>query len=288
MIRCLRSYIKNEAPDVVISFMGMANKRMLIATRRLNVAKIVSVRNDPNKEYGSTLLHKLIARYLFNKADCVVLQTTDAARYFGKKIRSKSNIILNPISDRFYKKSYDPNDKNIISVGRLEPQKNYKLLIEAFAIIAEDFPNHNLIIYGEGYQKDELARDIYRHNLEGRVFLPGNQNNVEDVLSKAKLFVLSSDYEGLPNALMEAMAVGVPVISTDCPCGGPKELTQGGKTGLLTDCGNSELLAEKIRNVLNMTTDQLLELSDKEKTRASEFSLDVIMKQWETCIENSI
>ena len=98
-------------------------------------------------------------------------------------------------------------------------QKNQKLLIEAFSKIAKEFPDENLVIYGEGELRDTLETQSKKLGLEGRVKLPGTTTNVAEKLSSAKVFVLSSDYEGMPNALMEAMTVGVPVISTDCPCG---------------------------------------------------------------------
>lgn len=247
----LRRLVKEEKPDVVLSFLGHPNKRMLLATLGLKVKRVVSVRNDPTKEYGATGISRWFARSLFALADGCVFQTEDAASYFPQSIRERSKIIMNPLDEQFFSVCRADNPKNIITVGRLMPQKNHKLLIEAFSKIAEEFPDEDLIIYGDGPLRAELSQLCETLKIQKRVKLPGTIQNVADVLAQAKLFVLSSDHEGMPNALMEAMAAGVPCISTDCPCGGPRMLIQNEKQGILVKCGDVDMLAESMKTLLS-------------------------------------
>ena len=275
----LRSLIKREAPDVVLSFLGGPNIRMLVAAVGLKVKKIVSVRNDPNKEYGTNPLKKAFVRKLFARADGCVFQTEDAAQYFSPKARAKSVIIYNPVAESFLGVNRAEDSKNIITVGRMSPQKNHLLLINAFAEIADEFPDERLIIYGDGPLREVLKKRVKELRLEERVLMPGNILNVEEALSKAKAFVLSSDYEGMPNALMEAMAAGVPCISTDCPCGGPRMLIQNEVQGMLVPCRAKEALANALRKVISDIEYQRM-ASKAAKKRAADFMPDKVFEQW--------
>ncbi|MCI9388622.1 MAG: glycosyltransferase family 4 protein [Lachnospiraceae bacterium] len=249
----LRQLLVVNRPDLLISFMAEPNFRSIIATRFLKTKVIVSVRNDPSKEYPTKIMW-FLANLLFKKADGIIFQTQDAKDCFNKIIQERSEIISNQVNSIFYSTMRAERTRNIITVGRLTAQKNHKILIEAFDIIKSRI-NDNLIIYGEGPAREELERMIKEKGLGDRVFLPGNVSNIENHLAAAKLFVLSSDYEGMPNALMEAMAVGVPCISTDCPCGGPRMLIEDGVNGLLVPVDDKEALDHAL---LLLLTDERL------------------------------
>ena len=221
-IRGLRQILKENKPDSLVSFMGEPNFRSIVACFGLKIKTVISVRNDPAKEYDS-LLFRFLAKTLFCLADYAVFQTEDAQHWFPKSIQNKSCVILNPVANVFFDTCYDGERHNIVTTGRLVPQKNHKLLIKAFARIADKIED-NLYIYGEGFLRAELERLISELKMEKRIFLPGAVKNVPETIKTAKLFVLSSDFEGMPNSLMEAMALGIPCVSTDCPCGGPKML----------------------------------------------------------------
>ena len=281
----LRRIAKAEKPDVMLSFLGKPNKRLLLATVGLQSKKIVSVRNDPLKEYGKSIFNKIIANTLFSFADGVVFQTEDAMKYFNKSIREKSTIILNPVSQSFFDTEWIGQSKTIITCGRLEKQKNHRLLINAFAQIAEQYSDYDLIIYGEGPLRAELEDLCSELGLQNRVYLPGNTDKIPMLIQQSSVFVLSSDFEGMPNALMEALAEGAPCISTDCPCGGPKVLIQDGINGLLTDCGNDSMLAEKIRFLLG-NTEQAKKLGDAARELSNEFLPEIIYRKWEDYLFN--
>lgn len=276
----LRKLVKKENIDVIVSFMGPPNYRMLLATIGLKIRKVVSVRNDPYREYGYGY-RKVVAKTIFHLTDACVFQTNDAKQYFSKSVQSKSKVIFNPVNEKFYKVCWQPTEKSIAVVGRLQEQKNPLLALEAFASIADEFPEYKLVYYGDGDLKDEIIRKAAIRNLENRVMLYGKVSDIENYLAKSDIYVLSSNYEGMPNALMEAMAVGVPCIATDCPCGGPRSLIQDEKQGLLVPCRNANVLANTMRELLK--NEKLRrEMSLAERKRANEFAPDIIFKQWES------
>ncbi len=277
-IRQIRKLIKKEHADVVLSFLGKQNIRMLIATIGLKCRKCISVRNDPKMEYGQTRVKKTIANLIIGMADLCVFQTSDAKKYFNKKIQNRSVIIRNPIDDKFFKIGRPAVVKNIVTVGRLEPQKNHKLLIDAFYAINESISGEKLLIYGKGSLKKELKEYIGKLGMSDRILLMGETSNVERELAKAKVFVLSSDYEGMPNALMEAMAVGLTCISTDCPCGGPKELIEDGKNGFLVPRGDSVRMSEKILLAVNGPDVSIIAKSAK--ISMEQYNMVDVLKKW--------
>ena len=277
----LRRLLKNEQPDVVLSFLGRPNLRLLIASIGLSPRKVVSVRNDPAHEYGAGFLHKCCARLLFRLADGCVFQTPDAMRYFPKSVWRRSAVILNPVDTRFFQAHDLAEAQNlIVSVGRMEPQKNQRMLIEAFLRVAGDFPDAELVLYGDGPMRKELECMRDSSEYRDRIFLPGTVDDVADKLRTAKIFALTSDYEGLPNALMEAMASGLACISTDCPCGGPRLLIQNEKQGVLIPCGDAKKLESALRCLLE-NAKLCNELGRGASDRAAAFRPEPVYVQWE-------
>ncbi len=281
-IKKLRALCKSEKPDILISFMQEPNFRAMIATRGLPVKTLVSVRNDPNKEYAGKL-GWFVGKVLLPMADGCVFQTGDAQKWFPKRLQKKSEIIYNAVKEEFYSVERKPIRGEIVTCGRLTEQKNHKLLLNAFAEVVKQHPYAMLKIYGEGTLRDALQEQIHTMGLQDKAFLMGSTNDVGKALQTADLFVLSSDYEGMPNALMEAMAAGVPCISTDCPCGGPRELFAEELSDKLVQCGNVEELAEKICKALETAENGM-----KEKNRAEIFKPDRVNQTWKNYIDRLI
>ena len=277
LIRKLRKLLKTEKPDIIVSFMAEPNFRTLIAARGLNVKTIVSIRNDPNKEYPN-FIYRFLAKHLYKKADGIVFQTEDAQKWFPKSIQKKSKIIFNQVDEVFYNTIYNGERHDIVTTGRLVAQKNHKMLIRAFAAIADKISD-NLIIYGEGELRGELESLIAELHLENRVFLPGSTKNVADTIKSAKLFVLSSDYEGMPKSLMEAMALGIPCISTDCPCGGPRMLLKNHSNECLSDVNDFEKFSQKIYFLISNLGKSLI-IGQDLKNYAGLFSPDKVFLEW--------
>lgn len=241
LVKSLRKVLKEEKPDILISFMAEPNYRAIVASAGLKHKVIISIRNDPNREYPN-ILNRFLAKTLFRLADGIVFQTEDAKKWFPKTIQKKSRIIFNQVDEVFYHTLYDGLRHDIVTTGRLTAQKNHKMLIRAFAQIA-DHVTDKLFIYGEGELRGELESLIAELHMQNRIFLPGSTKNVAETIKSAKLFVLSSDYEGMPNSLMEAMALGIPCISTDCPCGGPRELFARSEYCLLVPVNDENKMA---------------------------------------------
>lgn len=274
----LRKICKEEKPDILISFMEEPNFRAILATRGLPVKTLVSVRNDPNKEYAGKI-GQFVGKVLLPMADGCVFQTSDAQKWFPERLQKKSRIIYNAVKEEFYQVERTPVRGEIVTCGRLTEQKNHKLLIDAFAEVQKIYPFATLKIYGEGVLREKLQNQIESLNLNEKVFLMGATNDVAKALQTADLFVLSSDYEGMPNALMEAMAAGVPCISTDCPCGGPRELFGEDASDKLVPCNNSAQLSEAICCVFDGAEHNVVE-----KKHAEAFRPDRVNAMWEKYI----
>lgn len=275
----LRKLIKLEQPDIVVAFMAEPNFRAIIASLGLKNKVLVSVRNDPSREYPDSV-KRVLAKKLYTLADGVVFQTEDAKKWFPCKIQKNSQIIYNQVDEIFYNVPPVQKRCNIVTMGRLTAQKNHKMLIRAFASIADQISD-NLIIYGEGELRGELEALVTELHMENRIFLPGVISNVVGTIASAKLFVLSSDYEGMPNALLEAMAMGIPCISTDCPCGGPRMLFGELLADRLCACGDEKELGNKIVKLILQSAN-----GENEKKISEQFRPERIFRKWEEYIKN--
>mgnify|MGYP002548617160 FL=1 len=247
----MRKLIKNIRPYFTITMFAPMYIVTYFAQLGLGVPQIVSERNDPKRFAGKELVKRLY-QFLLKRADGIVFQTNEAASYYYKSKNNKSIIIYNPI---IKKELPDVNTDNrlgrVINIGRLHPQKNQKMLIDAFIKLHHVFEEYKLDIYGAGELSEYLTDYISENNATGYISLKGTTNDVLGELNKSELFVLSSDFEGMPNTLIEAMCMGVPSISTDCPCGGPREIIENGENGILVPVGDSDSLFEAMKKVLS-------------------------------------
>jgi len=237
----LKECIKQLNSDIVISFTAGVSIYVLLARILLPFKIIVSERNDPNLDPKSKVLRK-VRNILYNLSDGFVFQTPDAKDYFSKKVQGRSEVIGNPVKPNLPKPFLELRSKRIVATGRLEPQKNYPLLLETFAKFREKYPDYSLDIYGEGALKEQLEQMSYDLDIAQSVKFKGVVDNWHEKSLDASMYILSSEYEGMPNALMEAMAIGLPCISTNCPCGGPSLLIQHEKNGLLTPVNDKNSL----------------------------------------------
>lgn len=282
-IRAVRGICKQEWVDVVVSFMAEPNFRAVLATMGIRTKNIISVRTDPDLEYRG-FVRRLLGKYLLACSSGAVFQTCDAKIWFSKKLQKRSAVIYNVVDDKFYITRYR-GGTDIVSCGRIIPTKNQALLVRSFKKVHDIFPGERLCIYGAMEEDVGLPELIKKLGLEDSVFLMGRCDDIASVLSSARLFVLPSDYEGMPNALMEAMAVGVPSISTDCPCGGPRELFGKELEDMLTPVGNAEVLADKMIELLS-DNGKRKEVGLKMKKRAEDFRTDKIGREWIHYVES--
>lgn len=276
----LRNIWKQEKPDVILSFIGKNNMMAILTSRFLHIPVAVSVRGEPSMEYYNGWM-RFMARHLFKYADGIILQTKQCYEFFPEAVRKKAVILHNPVNSSFFRKRYEgEREKELVSVGRIDENKNHEMLIRAFAEIAEVFPEYRLTIYGEGEKRGELIELVRQLGLENRISLPGSIENVADTIYKTGVFILPSNTEGVPNTLIEAMILGLTVVSTDCPCGGPADLIRHGVNGLLTPVGDVQKMKENLQNILNDL--QMRDLLGKEAAKTSDiYQPEKIYKEWE-------
>lgn len=281
----LRKIIQKEQPQVCISFMGENNFRLILSSIGINTKTIISVRNDPRKEY-SGIVYRIMASFLFPHADGVVFQTDDAKAFFPKYIQKKARIINNQVDEKFFQNNLEVGKYNV-ACGRLSKQKNYSMMIRAFSKVVDEFPEEELWIYGEGELKNELIDLTNELGIENSICFKGFTTNMVEVYKNAKILVLSSDYEGMPNVMLEALASSVPVISTDCPCGGPRMIIKNGENGYLVPVGDVDALALAWRSVLK--EDQTIRSMKKAAYASSQgFRADIVLDNWEDYIKKVV
>lgn len=247
----LRGIWKREKPDLILSFIGKNNMMAIMTSRFLHIPVVVSVRGEPALEYDSRAL-KMAAGFLFRMADGIVLPVKKSGDFFPKAVRKKVVCLNNPLHPAFIRNVCGgEREKEIVAVGRIDANKNHEMIIRAFGGLAEKYPDYRLTIYGEGELRRPLLEMAGEMGLGDRVFLPGSISNVADRIEKASVFVLSSYSEGMPNTLIEAMALGIPCVSTDCPCGGPAELIVNGENGYLIEPGDWKKLQDILQKLLD-------------------------------------
>lgn len=284
LISSIRKFVDKEKPDCVLSFMNDVCAYTIISLMGKNLPIIYSERNDPSKT-NQRKIDKIFRKIVEFGATHIVFQTEGAKQCYSKKVQRKSSIILNPVElNRIpNRKKEDINYSEIVTVARLEPQKNQELLIDAFNLVSKKHQDVVLKIYGEGSLKNKLQRKIDELGLKDRVFLMGAKQDVLEWIKESYCFVLTSDFEGLPNSLIEAMSMGIPCISTDCSPGGARQLL-GNDRGLIVPCGDKERLAEAINMYLE-NKDIAMKYGEVAYKLRDEIESHTVAKEWINLIE---
>ena len=280
----LRKAIKNSRPDGVISFVDVMNITTLIATLGLKIPIVISERIDPHFHEIPSFYKWLRLRF-YPLCSQLVVQIQSSANYFPKSFQKFISIIANPVSRPEIQKSiYSKRIKNLICVGRLDNQKDHVTLIKAFARVTTQYPGLTLTIYGEGAGRKKLENLISELKLHKTVHLPGITQNIQNALINADLFVFPSLYEGFPNALCEAMAIGLPIIASNCT--GNVDVIEDYVNGKLFPVGDHESLTKIIIDYLK-DPEKLVGLSQKGKEICKTYDPDKIFSKWEKIIESS-
>lgn len=262
-VPALLRYLRHRRPTVMLSSLDHTNllAGTAVMLSMVGTRLVLSIRNNPEKiQDGRFLKAKRLLKltsFFFARADAVHAVSegvADSAAEVFSLPRERIDVVYNPVvTPEMLDLALQPFDDRtvgfqpkefIVAAGRLVAQKDFLTLIRAFALVRRQL-DIGLVILGEGEKRLELEAEVSRLGLESYVRLPGFVENPFPIFRNAGLFVLSSMFEGLPGVLIQAMAVGAPVVSTDCPYG-PSEILEGGKWGRLVPVGDAEFLAESI------------------------------------------
>jgi GalNAc-alpha-(1->4)-GalNAc-alpha-(1->3)-diNAcBac-PP-undecaprenol alpha-1,4-N-acetyl-D-galactosaminyltransferase len=288
----LRRGIQDTQPDVVISFLTQTNILTLLSLINTSYPVIVTEHCDPTvMSYGK--IRNNLRIFIYPQAAKVVSVSKGVDSYFDWLSQSKKTVIYNPIVLRDneqdqanFPKGFDLEKNWVVSMGRLTNQKGFDILLSAFAQIADRYADWNLLILGEGELRQQLEKIRDDLGLANRAILPGNISNPFPTLRKSQLFVMASRFEGFPMVHGEAMACGLPIISTDCPSG-PREIIRNNLDGILVPNGDVSALATAM--------DRLMSDSQERKRLATyapevteRFSLEKVMAEWQLLISEVI
>lgn len=283
-LHLLRKILKDIKPSIVISFLGDINIFTLIASMGLKVKTIVSERNYPkmNKYVKVTKYIFTINKFLYMFADTVVFQTNEIKECFPKLVQKKAIIIANPIDSKLPLTDYNRMKKEVVVVSRIIKQKNIELLIEAFIDFSSIYKGYKLLIYGRGPLEETYKKMYLPYIKSGLIEFCGFRKDVHERICNSQLFVLSSSVEGMPNALMEAMAIGIPCISTDSLGGGVREISDNGKYVLLSPIEDKEkLLNNMIRAIGNLEESKVRAKNAREYIR-NKYNTEAIIEKWQS------
>lgn len=276
--RALAAAVRRSNPDVVLSFCDRTNVDALMALRKNSVPVVVCERSEPARQSLGTFWNTL-RRQNYRRAATVVA-LTDTAAEFLRSFSTRVCVIpsgIDPptiLSDR----SVAAEQKHIIGAGRLEVEKGFDRLIEAFAIATDKSPKWKLTIYGDGSLRDSLERMAVELQIDQRVSFPGWTTPLQPRLAQATIFCLSSRYEGFPSVLLEAMAMGVPSISVDCESG-PRQIIAHGLNGLLVE-PSVQGIAEALKRWIK-TPDHRETLGQAGREVLARYSFDAMVDQYE-------
>lgn len=245
----LRKMIKSLQPDLIYAFLSDVVRIASLASKGLSIPLIGSERGDPTR-----FSKKQFKKYknAYSNCSAAVFQLDDVKELYNLKSNVIQTVIPNPCIPRCSDSFSINHEKEhvIISAGRLSTQKRFDVLIDAFNLISDKYPEYILQIYGDGPLASDI-NNLIQNNNSSKIQLMGDVEDVFNENNHAEMFVLSSDYEGIPNVLLEAMGNGIPCISTDCSPGGAKYLLQNGEIGLIAPCGNPHALASCIETYIN-------------------------------------
>ena len=279
-IKALRNKLKNEPETKVITFLLPSIPITLFATKNLPNRVVISERGDPKRLLKKRYGYKFIKKY-YSRADAVVFQTNDAMAAYPDNVSSKGTVIFNPINDKLPEPYFGEREKYITTFCRVSRQKNLTMLVEAFAKFHKEFTDYRLKIIGKPQNDDDRAHLAEAKELADKLliahfidFLPFS-SQVHNLITHDAVYVNSSDYEGMSNAMLEAMAIGMPVICTDCPIGGANAVIRNNENGILTEVGNAKEMCEAMKKIVG------------DKSFANKLSKNATQIRYELSLENT-
>lgn len=286
-VKYLRRFMKEEKPDILIAFAQRANYRALMASFGTKVPVLISIRTDPVGHYDARS-DKIQIPLLFPRAAGCVFQTEGQREFFAPYLQENSRIILNPVNEKYIGvPKPEKRKKEVVQSGRLVDFKNQPMLLRAFIEVHKKHPDYILKIYG-GDSFDgtkEILENIIRENhAEEYIKLMGASDSLEKDMADGAVYAFSSDWEGMPNALLEAMALGLPIVATDCPCGGPRTVMKDGVNGLLIPIMDQKALENGIHRLIE-NPEYAERLGEKAREISRIANPKAVFEQWRDYME---
>lgn len=272
--------------DVIVGFTAFPNYIGKIVGFFKGIPSIMSERGNPYITINKRNLHSLLELVIINHSEGGVFQIEGAKSFYGKNLQKKSIIIPNPI---FFKAPikyvpYEQRTKTIVSVGRFDnAQKRYDVMIKAFSIFLMKNPEWILKLYGDGPDAEKIKTWVAEEGISDKVLFMGVSKNPMKDISIDGIFLITSDYEGISNSLLEAMAIGLPCVSTDSPPGGARMLIEDGVNGLLAPTGSPESIANAMNRFVE-NPDLAKSCGNNARNVINRFNADKLMDLWEKYI----
>ena len=286
-IRLIRQKIEEIKPDCIISLAYARTLFMIVAANIFKpIPMVFSERHDPvhNPKSKIDRFFRLVSYYA---CDRVVFQTDTARGYFPACISKKGRIISNPIIEGLPDVRNNVREPYIATFCKLDPQKNLSLLLNSFKLVNYKHPEARLVIYGDGILKEQLEQEARLLNIQSKTVFHPHSLRVHELVCDCSMFVSSSDYEGQSNSMLEAMAMGLPCVCTDCPCGGASAVITSGVNGLLVPVGGRRELADAICYILEHP-EEAREMGSRAFNIRYERKPETIAKEWEKLIKEVI
>lgn len=283
-ILTLRRAIKASGADIVVSFMWDTNMKVLLACTGLGKKVVISERNDPHHVPRKNSF-RFACKWIFPRADLAVFQTPQARECYPVSVQRKSVIIPNPViqaTDRRWQ--IDQREKRIVAAGRFKEQKNFPMLLRAFDRFWKSHPDYTLAIYGKGELLGTL--EALKSELVSRdsISFPGYSSNLGDCVLRSAIYVSSSNYEGISNSMLEALALGVPSVCTDCPVGGAAMVIRSGWNGILVPVGDEDAMVKALCDIAD-SDDYAQTLSKNAYEDCAKYSVSSIAQMWLEAID---
>lgn len=282
-IKSLKKYLKDNKDAVVIAFLNKPIFLTLLARNRNNKV-IISERNDPSKFVGNKTTMAFIHKK-YHKSDWMVFQSPDAQKWYEENSSVQGSVVFNPIKPDLPDRYIGERKKRVVNFCRISSQKNLELLIDAYTLFEKDYPEYELFIYGdesgngaEGYL-DKIKKKVTTLPIYNKIHVFPAVADIHNEISDYAMFVSSSDFEGMSNSMIEAMAIGLPTICTDCPAGGARAVIKDHINGILVSVGDIDSMYKAMKEVAEneALSTRLSENSVKIK---EELAVDKIVNQW--------
>lgn len=281
-IKELKKFLSDFKPEYVIE-LGFSYRYLFFGNLLNKYKFILSERNAPQFHHNNKIEWKMI-QYCFNKAYRVVFQTQDAQKSYKKNIQHISTVIPNPIKDNLPDPFHGDRDNRIVAFSRLNEQKNIPMMLRVFKQFIVNNKDFVLEIYGRGESEQKLKQYSIELEISNQVIFKGFEKDIHNKIKTAMMFISTSDYEGISNSMLEALAIGLPCVCTDCPAGGARMAINSGHNGYLVPVRDEQAMVEKMNHIVS--NQEEMKLVSKQATEIKiKLSIDEIFSQWENVMK---